>query len=293
MSWVAPGKVVLLGEYAVLDGAPAVVAAVDCGVACTWTPGNHQIIHAPDTRFVAAALDAVHAPGGTWSFLPWRPVPTATKAGLGSSAAATVVAVRAGLEAQGAMPSNEEVRAIAHPVHQRIQGSGSGVDVAASAHGGVLRFEAGRCTPLTAPMPTVVWSGTSAATGPRVAHYLAWSGREAFVTHTSEIVARFVDEPISALQEAARRLGDMAEAARIPYWTPGLRRIVTLAERFGGGAKPSGAGGGDSAVALLPDPHADGRFRAACREEGFVVLNVRLATGARRIRTRGRAARNA
>ena len=50
-----PGKLVLIGEYAVLDGAPAWVAAVDRGVTCEVWEGEG--IEVPqDDRFVRAAL---------------------------------------------------------------------------------------------------------------------------------------------------------------------------------------------------------------------------------------------
>lgn len=276
-SWAAPGKVLLLGEYAVLDGAPALVAAVDAGVRCDWEPGPALRIEAPDDRFVAPALEAAGAPPGRWRFAPWRPPPTRTKAGLGSSAAATVVAVRAALEARGAPFGPEEVFRRAHPVHARVQGSGSGVDVAASAWGGVLRFEAGSVEPARAVRPVVVWSGASAATGPRVARYLAWKGREGFVRRSRELVDAFAEDPVGALDAGFALLRSMATEAGIDWLTPALARIAELARAHGGAAKPSGAGGGDVAVALFADPDDAEAFRQACAAEDWVVLPVELA----------------
>lgn len=284
MRWAAPGKVVLLGEYAVLDGAPAVVAAVDSGVQVAWEPGDSVRILAPDDRFVRPALQAVDAPSGTWTFSPWRPVPTATKAGLGSSAAATVVAVRAGLEARGGRPRPEEVLAIARDVHHRVQGSGSGVDVAASAIGGVIRFEEGLVQPVRSPTPVVVWSGRSAATGPRVERYLAWTdGRSRFVAESRDLVDRFQADPLAALERACRILEGMTERAGIDWWTDALRAIVDLARRCGGAAKPSGAGGGDSAVALFPTVAAEQLFRERCAQAGWAVLPLSIAGPAHRL----------
>ena len=52
---VSPGKLVLLGEYAVLDGAPSIVLAIDRGVSCQGWPGGDALhIETPtgDDRFV-------------------------------------------------------------------------------------------------------------------------------------------------------------------------------------------------------------------------------------------------
>ena len=55
---LAPGKLMIAGEYAVLDGAPALVLAVDRGVKCSVTPADTLSISTPDgdDRFVRPAL---------------------------------------------------------------------------------------------------------------------------------------------------------------------------------------------------------------------------------------------
>jgi phosphomevalonate kinase len=271
----APGKLVLMGEYAVLDGAPALVLAVHRGVGCRVERGGEGLrIHTPmgDDRFVRAALEAVRAPPGRYGFFDLDPCLIEGKPGFGGSAAATVAAVLAG---GGRGPESFEV-------HHRVQGSGSGIDVAASLHGGLLRFRAGEVTPLPVVEPVVVYSGRSARTGPRVAAYRSWTGdREGFVRASTALVDRFAAAPIAALAEAGARLASMAQAAGIAYLTPGLERVAALAREHGGAAKPSGAGGGDCAVALLPDAAAKAAFEAACRAEGLVVIPVRSAPGAR------------
>ena len=265
----APGKLVLLGEYAVLDGAGAVVAAVDRGVQCRVEPADTLRIETPgDDRFVRAALEG--APAARYRFEDWNPVDLPSKPGFGGSAAATVAAVLA-----AGRPGVD-----AFAVHHAVQGGGSGVDVHASLHGGVSRFPSP--TPLSAPAglegwPLVaVWSGESAATGPRVRQYLAWPGREAFVARSAELLDLFPQEPLRALREAWPLLRAMAAGAGILYATDALVRIVALAEALGGAAKPSGAGGGDVAVALFPDPETRARFEAACAAEGLPTIAVRV-----------------
>jgi phosphomevalonate kinase len=282
----APGKVVVAGEYAVVDGAPAIVAAVGLGVAVDVVPGAERGIRTPDgdARFVAPALDAAGAPTGTFTFVASGGPDLPSKPGLGGSAAATVVAVHAARVLSGGDASADAVRALATEVHHRVQGSGSGIDVAASAHGGVLRFVRGEPpVPLAAPRLVVVWTGASARTGPRVERYLAWPGRDAFVAASAALVDRFAADPLAALRENGRLLVAMADAAGLDYRTPALDRITALAEEHGGAAKPSGAGGGDSAVAILPDPEAEAAFVVACGREGLVVLATEVDRGVREI----------
>lgn len=289
----APGKVVLVGEYAVLDGAPAIVAAVDRGVEVEVFPAPVRTVQAPgDGRYAEAALSAAGAPAGNYAFRDWNPAPTATKAGFGGSAAACVAATLASAALRGETLDAEALVDRAEPIHRAIQGGGSGIDVAASAYGGVLRYQrlgdsaAGpifRARPAPAVVPVVVWSGQSAATGPRVAKYLAWRGRNAFVAESSAIVERFGEDPVAALYEAYRALLDASTAAGIDWETPAHVRLAALALSFGGASKPSGAGGGDVAVALFPDPDAEAAFRAACARESFVVIPVNIVGGARAV----------
>ena len=269
----APGKLVLMGEYAVLDGAPALVLAVHRGVGCRAVPGGTDLqVATPtdDDRFVRAALEATAAPAGRYRFFDLDPCDLPGKPGFGGSAAATVAAVLAG---GGRGPE-------AFAIHHRVQGGGSGIDVAASLHGGLVRFQAGEVQRLPVVEPVVVFSGQSASTGPRVTAYRGWSQRADFVASSTALVDAFTADPIPAMAEAGALLAAMARAAGIAYLTPGLERIAALAQAHGGAAKPSGAGGGDCAVALLPDADATRAFEAACAAHGLVVIPVSPAPGA-------------
>lgn len=262
---LAPGKLVLLGEYAVLDGAGAIVAAVDRGVGCEVRPSETLHIETPgDDRFVRAALQGTT---GHYRFFDWNPVALSSKAGFGGSAAATVAAVAAcGAPLQHAVE-----------VHHRVQGGGSGVDVFASIHGDVRRFPDGAPTPC--PPMVAVWSGQSALTGPRVVRYLGWAGREAFVAQSRAWVRHFVDEPVATLADAAEGLLAMAQQAGLDYDTPALAEIRRLAREAGGAAKASGAGGGDIAVGLFPDPERQAWFEHQCQRAGLVPIPVRVSPG--------------
>lgn len=276
----APGKLFLVGEYAVLDGAPAVVIAVDRGgVRCTWTPGPDLEIHTPagDDRFVRAALLASEAPPGRWAFTDEAPPNTPDKPGLGGSAAATVAATLAGLAAQGHTPTPDEVCRRATRVHRDVQGGGSGADVAASAHGGSIRFQAGAVSPGPPLCPVVLWLGRSARTGPRVARYRDGTDRSAFVEACAGLADLLASDPVRALQEAGAALDGLAG---IDVWTDEARALHTLATVHGGAAKPSGAGGGDCAVALFRTDAGRAAFLREAAARGTTVIPLALAPAA-------------
>ena len=277
----APGKLVLLGEYAVLDGAPALVVAVNRGVQVDVEPAaTVELLTPGDDTYARAALAHADAPPGRYTFTAWNPVPTGTKAGFGGSAAATVAGLVAAWAARERTIVTGDLFREALDVHHRVQGSGSGIDIAASVWGEALVFANGEAKAVEGvPAPIVVWSGQSARTGPRVAQYLSWSERALFVEMSAGLVEVFPQDPIRAFRAAWELLTSMARSAGVHYETPALRRIVELAEAHGGGAKPSGAGGGDSVVALLPDPSSARDFRVACAKAGFVVIPVGIAPG--------------
>ena len=262
----APGKLMVAGEYAVLDGAPAVVLAVDRGVQCSITPGDALQIETPDgdDRFVRPALEGC---SGRFSFSAWNPTGLPEKPGFGGSAAACVAAcVAAGRPASDALA-----------IHHRVQGGGSGADVLASIHGGMTRIHQGAVRPLTPVKPVVIWSGKSAKTQPRVDHYLSISDRDAFVQASTEIVNHFEEDPVRMLGENADLLMHLAVETGLPYMTPTLAAIRSLAKACGGAAKPSGAGGGDCAIALFPDREAEAAFRIRARDRKLIIIDVNVA----------------
>ena len=268
----SPGKLVIIGDYTVLDGSPAAVLAIDHGVRCEVLAGDGIETPDGDTRFVSPAL--LGAPTALYRFSAWNPVDLPGKPGFGGSAAACVAAcIAAGRPASDAFT-----------IHHTVQGSGSGIDVAASIHGGLIRFTPGQPVAVLPPLtPSVIYSGISARTGPRVAVWRAWSdhtARAAVVAEAAVLVDLLSVDPIAATAAAAELLIGACRAAGVDYLTPGLSRILALAAEHGGAAKPSGAGGGDCAVAFFPDRESQRTFEDRCAREGLVPIPVRPASGA-------------
>ena len=200
----APGKLVVLGEYAVLTGAPALVIAIDRHCRAEVRRSDDQFCHirvsAPETEersfspgsasglelldLVTAASDAA---GSAWracvdtgSFFDG-----AKKLGIGSSAAALTAWAAAWSVYSGQRGINRDLASLETLIglHRAFQdGAGSGVDLAASLFGGVLTYQ---LVPDSTPrigsvqLPnsvgfTSVFTGCSASTRDFVAAFNDW-----------------------------------------------------------------------------------------------------------------------
>ena len=283
----APGKVVLLGEYAVLEGAPALAAAIDRGVDCVTSP--HDSLHVDtgtfDPVFAQAALQGAPVAPASYSFRCWNAVDLDGKPGFGGSAATVV----AGLFAAHALAKQPLPKADLHlqawQIHGQVQGSGSGIDVACSVYGGVITYQAGQSTAMEPVRFTTIYSGQSAGTASRINAYqhLNVQSRNAFVRASQRVVLDFQQDPVLALAAGCDLLKAMAKQAHLPYWTPAFEKIAALASDHGGAAKPSGAGGGDCAVAIFPDRDREEAFVGACDKEGWLIVPTQLSLGVREL----------
>lgn len=172
----APGKLVLAGEYAVLEpGEPAVIVAVDRRLnarvtpasaftfssaslgmnehAASYTHGEWSVETGPAPRLhfaklaVNTALSYLRETGTAitpfaLSLEGTLESPDGLKYGFGSSAAVTVAIVGGVLASFGVSPEASLVFKLATIAHHGAQGSGSGLDVAASTYGGAIRYVA-------------------------------------------------------------------------------------------------------------------------------------------------------
>jgi phosphomevalonate kinase len=223
----APGKLVLLGEYAVLEGAPALVLAVNRRARVSLVPvqGESWEIVSPTLglearlRIGRGDVDwrAAPAPELEWLaslFAQLRFAATLSpcrveldsdaffldrsgermKLGLGSSAALTVALLGA-LHAYAGRPA--PTLAACAAVHRTIQhGRGSGIDVAAALSGGLSHFELAGSAPERMPMKLpgglhwrCLFSGRPASTTALLGSVAAWREREpsAYARHMGEL----------------------------------------------------------------------------------------------------------
>lgn len=162
----APGKAFLIGEYAVLEGAPSIVTAVDVraiahdpieGEARPPVTAVVRCAHARVVEYLQQAGVAAAGDDGFPVIDTGRFYLGARKLGLGSSAAVTAAVVGYHLAAYGLDPRDPEVLPdaleLAMAAHGEAQGGGgSGADVAAAVLGGTLYFQHGKATPVQ-PLP--------------------------------------------------------------------------------------------------------------------------------------------
>jgi phosphomevalonate kinase len=320
---VAPGKLFVTGEWAILAGAPAVVAAVDRaarvevevgggaglvveslaeGTARLPTPERGPL-PGGDAGAVVAAFRAVHA---GWPSAP-RPAHVRVdsraflvgerKLGLGRSAATLTAATGALLAAAGEH-GREAILATALAANATFQGGqGSGADIAAAVHGGVVEVRPAGERPAVVPraLPgglrlVAGWTGEPAPTAPLLARFAEApraAALRALVAVAEEAAAAVAAGDASALIEAVRRsahaLEELGAEVGLPIVTPALRRLVEVADRLGIAAKPSGAGGGDCGIALVRSAREGAELARAWREAGIVPLEVAVANeGVRR-----------
>jgi phosphomevalonate kinase len=287
----APGKLFLVGEYVVLEGGTAVVAAIDRHAAGEFMPGLDpgSPLVAEAVRVTAAALGdkAGALPGGSVWVESGAFAAGGRKLGLGSSAATAACSVGAVLEMAGLPVASHRdlVFSLAESAHRAWQGGvGSGADVAAAVYGGLLQFtRPGGGTPVVTALPDalaslelVVFSARAAAsTAQQIGGVRAFAQRSpaayaSAMAALREATDRFLEsmalrrprETIAATRQVGRALAELGRAADVPIVTPAFERAAGLAAELGGAAKPSGAGGGDVGVALFPD-HAAARAFAA------------------------------
>jgi phosphomevalonate kinase len=298
----APGKLLLLGEYAVLDGFPAVVVAVNRRASGQFVPGR-----TPESTLVDIAVShAKDALGPNRSALPRGSVlvDTAafslngTKMGIGSSAATAAVTVGAVLEMAGLAvhESTDLIFNLALASHREAQGGlGSGADVAAAVYGGILHYTrptggaaAIRRLPPLAGVEMVVFStgtpsstvdclqavGAFAQASPETHRQLLPPIADAVTRFEAALFARDAAEIFAAIGAAHLGMEMLGQAAGVPIVTPVLAHAAVIAAEVGGAAKPSGAGGGDVGIAFLPDPEAAEEFRARARGLGLGILDL-------------------
>lgn len=282
----APGKLVLSGAYSVLEGATAIVAAVDRYViADTSRPAERQ------TDEVLAAIRAGSMKHAVWfdasALRSTLPDGTDVKLGLGSSAAIVAASMAAAWADEDRTLDNRVLFSAALSAHRTAQKGGSGIDVAASVFGGILACTLGGdpglvvkphelpsgvhihlfATHLSASTPELLRRvrGFSVTSPDR---YRALIDR-AKAGAAAALAAHDVPSFLVALTEQTNALRTLGEECSAPIFTPDVNALAAVAVTEQAVFYPSGAGGGDVALfagsappspAFLEQAKTHGRF---------------------------------
>lgn len=296
----APGKIMLSGEYAVLEGHVAVVAAVNRRAIARLGDERSE---SPLILHLAALLDGAAAERALTITVDSSALfDSETKLGLGSSAAVAVAATALALGTD----EPKKVLPLAFEAHARAQAErgarGSGADVAAATYGGLVAVRpAGVApvdvTPLDLP-PSLelvyVWTGVAADTAALVRAVSATRGLDKVHRAIASIAAAsraLIDalragdsrECLAAIHRGADAHAELAAASGVDLVLPAHRQIRALAASRGGAAKPTGAGGGDVALAAFADPEAAARFRTDLALMGMKALDLAVESDGVRI----------
>lgn len=270
----APGKLMLLGDYAVLAGGVAVVAAVNRRATGVVEPEGVTSMSPVVRAVLARASEAGHVvPAGVRIDTSTFHDAGGTKLGLGSSA---VVAVITAALATG-KGDDETLRVAIEGHRDAAGGKGSGVDVAACFSGGVIAAlrQPGPIEPLPSRVAgltlSVLYTGSAASTPELVGRVQA----SARWPHWAKVLEGLTEEGVEAWKKQdrlrflsvvaryGRAMASMGADAGAPVVTEQIEAVMSEAARRGAAAKPSGAGGGDVVVLWSPDPAVAGEIAAA------------------------------
>jgi len=301
---VGYGKIVLLGEHAVVYGRHAIAAPIplairaqieDCEAGIhiiipRWGV-EYQLAEQPSERrsferAAGAILDQLGLSGRAMRIEVFPEVPRGM--GLGGSAAMAVAIVRA-LDAHFDLGLDDaQVNALAFESEKLAHGNPSGIDNTIACYGQPLVYRTG-APPLVEllnipePIQIVIgMTGTEGLTASTVARVGdAWKQDSKLYERIFDQIDSLVLRGVQAIQD--RDLVTLGELMNVCHGmlnalqvsTPELERLVSIARESGAlGAKLTGGGGGGSIIALCEDdPQA---VASAIRAAGYQALPVTL-----------------
>lgn len=313
-----PGKLMLMGEHAVVYGRPCMVTAVDQRMKVSIELLDQPIFQltAPDlnishyqksigevgkgkilkeTKFAEIAVKNFSDKYKVTSGLAIKTQSDfSPKFGFGSSSAVTVGVIKALAELFKVKLTQKELFDLSYKTVLDVQGKGSGFDVAAAIYGGTLYFQTGGSIiePLIIDGFNLVvgFSGIKADTVTMMS--LVRTKMENYKTGVEKIfdnIGKLVNEgKMAILDKEWERLGTLMDYNQnyledLGVSTSKLNQMIAGAKAAGAyGAKLSGAGGGDCIIALVS---AKSRYKVsqAIKKAGGQIIDTKVnAEGARR-----------
>jgi len=301
--WAAGhGKVILLGEHAVVYGRHAIAASLPLAIRARVDDARDgttlliprwgieqrlqpQLVR-PGSFLQSVALLLERLDLGQRA-LRIQVAPDMPRAmGLGGSAALAVAVIRA-LDQHCALGLDDAtICALAFECEKIAHGTPSGIDNTVATYGGALLYRRGepaqiRPLGLKQPLPLVIgFSGSESLTAKMVARVRqAWLQHPARYEHIFDEIDRLTRHAIEALEAQDRsELGELMNICQgqlnaLQVSSREIEELVQLAREYGAsGAKLTGGGGGGAVIALCPDGGA--RVVQAMRDAGYQALEV-------------------
>ncbi|MGD8417308.1 MAG: hydroxymethylglutaryl-CoA reductase, degradative [Pseudomonadales bacterium] len=305
----ACGKIILLGEHAVVYGRPAIALPIPLAVEALVRKGGHGIdlviprwgleqkVKAGTGQGLSGILhNVLEQLGLDQENMTIEVIPHVPRAmGLGGSSALAVAIIRSVDAAYGLKLPSEEINRLAYECEKAAHGTPSGIDNTIATYGTPLlyqrkarqdgatgdadaRFDSIK---LAEPVPLVVGitgrESLTANTVARVRH--AWETHQSRYDGIFDQIAALTRSGVDALKDAHfRELGELMNLCHgylnaLQLSTPELEELVHIARANGAlGAKLTGGGGGGSMIALCPD--AQDEVAAAMEAAGYKTLKV-------------------
>ncbi len=286
------GKVILLGEHAVVYGEPALAAPISRGIYATAVKGGRMSVRMPEglnatqrtqlNRAFARAAAQCGRPLVSVSLRSTLPLAM----GLGSSAAVSVACAKALLWGAGEVVTPERIGQLALEMEREFHLTPSGVDHTTSAREALLLFRKGKAHRVRCPKPlklAVVLTGARPPTRETVAALRArqtrWPKR---YRRVMALIGELAREGAAAARAGDHEaLGDAMNVnhgllAALGVSSAGIDAVVHRLRQLGAlGAKLTGAGGeGGAVIALFREP--EGAIMAL-RKQGYDCFASQIA----------------
>ncbi len=295
------GKVILLGEHAVVYGRPAIAVPIpDAVIAEVMDSDSPPEIHVPawdiDGQLehansiwwsaISGVFDELGVGGERFLVHVQPNIPAAM--GLGGSAAIAVAVIR-GVDQHFRLGlSDTEVNAMAFRCEKAAHGTPSGIDNTIATFGRPLLYRSGEHPTVDpihfeTPMRLVIGiSGEPSLTVDMVAGVRErWRRNHNLYEQLFDNFEMVANTGLAAITDGDyRTLGDMMTVNHgllnaISVSSPELDRMVQLARDAGSlGAKLTGAGGGGSVACLCDDDEGSANVAGALTRAGYQALQV-------------------
>jgi hydroxymethylglutaryl-CoA reductase len=301
------GKIILLGEHAVVYGSHAIAAPVPLAVRATvqdTTSGSVDMLiprwgveyrlHRDPAhrdsfqRSLGIIFDTLELTERSIRIEVFPNVPRAM--GLGGSAAIAVAVIRALDQHFRLGLSDAQVNALAYRCEEVAHGAPSGVDNTVATYGKLVLYKRGQRPEeapaihelaLTKPVPLVIGiSGKESLTARTVGNVRsAWQRNPALYEGIFKQIDQLTLQGVEAMQQHdLERLGDLMNICHgllnaLRVSSRELEELVQIAREHGAlGAKLTGGGGGGSIIALCPQNRD--KVITAMRDAGYQAMEV-------------------